>query len=112
MQDLGVNELADEVRSDLLAMGVNISKTDCRRLTREFFKYAENIAEKGESRLSMYGRDIACIYPVFDVKTLCNELAIGEVKGLVTVDRLLYLKKLAKNVIRYLKRVPMFREIE
>jgi hypothetical protein len=102
MQDLSVNELADEIRDSLLDSGIDISRTSVRRMVRHFFKYAEMIAEKEDVRLKMFGKDVCYIYPIFDVKGLCEELAIGK-PGVVTVDYLHSKNKLSRRVARYLK---------
>jgi hypothetical protein len=105
MQDLSVNELADEIRAALEEKNIFLPKTDVRRMTRHFFRYTEKIAQKKNVRLNLRARDISYIYPVFDVKTLCDELAIGS-PGVITVDYLIRKNKLSRRVRRHIKRIP------
>lgn len=103
MQDLSVNDLADEIRDELLQQGISISRTSVRRMTRHFFRYVEMIAEKKDVRLNFQTRDISYVYPIFDVKNLCDELAAGE-GDIITVDYLYRKKKLSRRVFNYVRK--------
>ena len=112
MQDLSVNDLADELRELLIEQGMVVPRTTVRRMTRHFFRYVEKIASKGEERISLRKRDIEYIYPRFDVKKLCDELAIGEDPKIMTVEYLHRKGKLSRPVAQYEKRRQLHLEEE
>ena len=103
MRDLQLNDFADSLRERLIDDGVDLPKSVVRRLTKQFFKTIEGVAEGSTDRFILWRRPITAIYPLMDVEKLCGELAEGK-KNVVTVDYLLRKQKLQPRVLKFYKR--------
>lgn len=106
MRDLSLDDFSREVREKLRDKGVELPRYVVYRMTKAFFKHAEKTAKEGKERFILWqNKDIQSIYPIFDVKKLCNELADGD--NVLTADYLIRINKMQKNARRYYKRMPM-----
>lgn len=79
-------------------------------MTKAFFTHAEKTAAAGNKRFLIPNRVINQVYPQWDVKKLCAELAAGE--HVLTVDRLIQINKLQKGARRYYRKMKMTADIE
>jgi hypothetical protein len=102
MRDLTLNDLADEVRQELMEMGIVLEPKVVRGLTRQFFKYVEKRMEKGDVNFQFWNKDITQIFKHLDVHRLCSELAVGSTH--LTVDYLVRKRKLSKGASKFVRR--------
>jgi hypothetical protein len=109
MQDLKISEFALLLKEELREQGVDLPKSLVFRMTRAFFAHAEKIAASGNKRFIIHNRDLNQVYPIWDVKSLCAELADG--KDVLTIDKLVKTLKLDRTVDRYYKRKKMVQEV-
>lgn len=110
MRDLHLNEFVDELRSDLREKGVDLPRTLVYQMTKAFFKHAEKTAIEGKARFIMHHRDLTQVYPEWDVKRLCAELADGD--NVLTANRLIAINKMQKVTKRYYKKMAMTASVE
>lgn len=103
MRDVSLDELAEELRDELAAQGVNVPRGTVRILTHQFFEHVEKlIAQTPEVTFNIYHKDIISIYTPVDKRKLCEEFAAGY--G-VSYDTLLRKRKLSKRAANYLRRI-------
>jgi hypothetical protein len=102
MRDLSINDLADEVRQELLDMGIFLEPKVVRGLTKQFFKYVEKRMERGDVNFQFWNKDVTQIFKHLDVSKLCEELAAGSTN--MTYDYLLRKRKLSIKTIKYMRR--------
>lgn len=103
MQDLNLSDFSNQLREKLHDEGINLPKSVVLQLTKAFFKHVEKTAEGGTDRFTLWNRDITHIYPIFDEKALCTELAEG--KDVLTIERLIRRKRMQPRVFKYLKKM-------
>jgi hypothetical protein len=102
MRDITLNDLADEVRQELLEMGIVLEPKVVRGLTRQFFKYVEKRMEKGDVNFQFWNKDITQIFKHLDIHKLCSELAVGSTH--VTVQYLANKRKLSRGASKFVRR--------
>jgi predicted transcriptional regulator len=110
MRDLNLNEFSAILRATLKAQGVDLSKSLVYQMTKAFFVHAEKTAAAGDKRFIIHRRSLTQIYPVWNVKKLCAELAVGD--NVVTIDQLIREGKAQKKVLRYYKKMNTVKEVE
>jgi hypothetical protein len=72
-------------------------------MTKAFFAHAEKTAAAGNKRFLIPNRSLNQVYPEWDIKTLCAELADG--KNVLTVDYLIRKNKMQKPALRHYKKM-------
>jgi hypothetical protein len=102
MRDLSLSEFSDQLREKLVDEGVNLPRHVVLQLTKAFFKQAEKIAATGYDRFTLWNRDITHVYPIYDINSLCAELADG--KDVLTINRLISKKRMQPRVFKRLRR--------
>lgn len=102
MRDLSIDDLADEVRQELLDNGIYLEPKVVRGLTKQFFKYVEKRMERGDVNFQFWNKDITQIFKHLDVHQLCSELAVGN--SIMTSDYLHRKKKLSRGAMSFIRR--------
>lgn len=101
MRDLSVNNLADEIRQELLDMGIFLEPKVVRSLTLQFFRYIEKRMARGEVNFQFWNKDLTQIFKHLDVERLCSELAVGN--SIMTYDYLLRKRKLSRGALKFVR---------
>jgi predicted transcriptional regulator len=111
MRDLNLNEFASELRERLIDQGVELPKSLVRQMTKAFFEHAEKTGESSNSRFLIPNRGLTQVYPKWDEKALCLELAEG--KNVLTAEYLNRIGKFQKKAARhYRKRMGLTANVE
>ena len=103
MQDLNLNEFSASLREVLRDKGVDLPKSLVYQMTKAFFAHAEKTAAAGNKRFLIHNRSLNQVYPNWDVKKLCAELAEG--KHVLTADYLIRKNKMQRQALKHYKKM-------